>query len=104
MADVVEIDAKTGAIITRDFTPEEAAQREADQLEHGIRQAAEAVLTGNKTTITDRAVAALDNNRAFIDTPNGDLTNADVVGQVKDLARQNNALIRLVLNLLDGVD
>lgn len=30
MADVIEIDASTGAVVERDFTPEELAQREAD--------------------------------------------------------------------------
>ena len=31
MIDVVEIDAATGEIVERDFTPEEAAQRAKDQ-------------------------------------------------------------------------
>ena len=30
MADVVEVDAETGEVIERDYTPEEAAQRAAD--------------------------------------------------------------------------
>ena len=30
MADVIEIDASTGEVVHRDFTPEEIAQREAD--------------------------------------------------------------------------
>lgn len=30
MADVIEVDAATGEVIERDFTPEEIAQREAD--------------------------------------------------------------------------
>jgi hypothetical protein len=30
MADVVEVDAETGDVIQRDFTPEERAQRAAD--------------------------------------------------------------------------
>lgn len=29
--DVIEIDAATGEVVERDFTPEEMAQREADQ-------------------------------------------------------------------------
>jgi len=40
MADVVEIDAATGAVIERDFTPEELAQREADALAAAEAQAA----------------------------------------------------------------
>lgn len=31
MADVIEIDAATGTVVERDFTPEELAQRAADQ-------------------------------------------------------------------------
>jgi hypothetical protein len=30
MSDVIEIDAATGIVVERDFTPEELAQREAD--------------------------------------------------------------------------
>lgn len=30
MIDVIEVDAVTGAVLERDFTPEEIAQREAD--------------------------------------------------------------------------
>lgn len=32
MADVIEINAATGEVVERDFTPEERAQREADAL------------------------------------------------------------------------
>lgn len=40
MADVIEIDAATGEVVERDFTPEEVAQREADQA--AVQAAAEA--------------------------------------------------------------
>lgn len=40
MADVVEIDAQTGTVIEREFTPEEFAQREADALAYAEAQAA----------------------------------------------------------------
>ena len=40
MAQVIEIDAVTGEAIERDFTPEELAQREADQAAAAAAQAA----------------------------------------------------------------
>jgi riboflavin biosynthesis pyrimidine reductase len=100
--DVVEINAATGEVIERDFTPEEIAQREADATAHGIRQAAEAILSGNKTTLTDRATSALVANRDFLALASP--TQADALAQIKDLTRQNTALIRLILGLLDGTD
>jgi hypothetical protein len=41
MADVVEINAKTGEVVERDFTPEEKAQRQADRAAEQARRAAE---------------------------------------------------------------
>lgn len=41
MADVVEIDARTGAVTERDFTAEEAAQREIDAADEQARKQAE---------------------------------------------------------------
>jgi hypothetical protein len=40
MADVIEIDAATGEAVERPFTPEELAQREADQQAAAAAQAA----------------------------------------------------------------
>lgn len=102
MADIVEINAATGERIERDFTPEELAQREADQAEHAIRQAAEAILSGNRTTIEEAALGALQGNRDFLAlaTP----SQGDALAQIKDLTRQNNRIIRLLLNALDGAD
>lgn len=40
MADVIEIDAATGEVTERDFTPEELAQREADAAAAAVAQAA----------------------------------------------------------------
>lgn len=58
------------------------------------------VVTGR--TLRDRAAAALDANRLFLDDKSP--TNAEVLTQVRALTRQNQGLIRLVLNKLDGVD
>ena len=51
MADVLEKDASTGAVVEREFTPEEAAQREADQA------AAQAAQEAADAAETDAAAA-----------------------------------------------
>lgn len=40
MPDVIEINALTGEVIERDFTPDELAQREIDRLAHEEAEAA----------------------------------------------------------------
>ena len=56
----------------------------------------------NSDTLQAAAVTALANNRTFqaVAAP----TNAQIIAQTKALTRQNNALIRLLLGLLDGTD
>lgn len=55
----------------------------------------------HEETLRERAEAALATNKAFIDLPSP--TNAQAVAEVKALARQVNALIRLTLRLLGDV-
>lgn len=62
--------------------------------------AAAATQRTNETTIRDRAEQALAANRTFLALPSP--TNAQVVAQVKALTRQNNGIIRLILNRFDG--
>ena len=102
MPDIVEVNAATGEVTERDFTPAELAQRQADQAEYAIRQAAIEVTEGNRATIESRAVTALQGNRDFLALAAP--TQADALAQVKDLTRQNTALIRLLLNLLEATD
>ena len=102
MADVIEIDAETGDTITRAFTAEELAQRQADEAAWLAQAAAQAVTDGNRTTLTDRAATALQANRDFLALAAP--TNAQTLAQVKALTRQNTAIIRLLLGLLDGTD
>jgi hypothetical protein len=56
----------------------------------------------NAETITEQAVQALVDNRAFlaIDPP----TQVQVLAQVRDLTRQNNRIIRMLLQAFDGTD
>jgi hypothetical protein len=104
MADVVEVDARTGEITERDFTPEEAAQRAADQQAAAAQQAILDVLNTNRATLEAQATAAIAQNQGAILADPEAVTLAQVAGQVQALSAQNNALIRLVLGLLDEVD
>lgn len=102
MADVVEVDAATGTVTERDFTPDELVQRTADQQAHAAAKAVTDVLDGNRSTLTERATTALAGNRDFLALPS--VSNAEAVAQIKDLTRQSSALIRLLLNAVEDVD
>lgn len=56
----------------------------------------------NRLSLEDSARTALANNRTFLAVTSP--TNAQIAAQVKALSRQNNALIRLLLNQLDATD
>lgn len=56
----------------------------------------------NAEYLVDAAKAALTSNRAFAQLTNP--STAQLSAQVKALTRQNQYLIRLVLNLLDDTD
>lgn len=56
----------------------------------------------NKLTLEQQAELALVKNRTYIALASP--TTAQTVAEVKALARQNNAIIRLLLNKLDGTD
>lgn len=56
----------------------------------------------NRLTIEDKARLALEANRTFLALSSP--TNAQTLAEVKALARQNNGIIRLLLNKLDGTD
>jgi hypothetical protein len=56
----------------------------------------------NRQALTEQAIAAFNTNRQAIAATNP--TTAQVVTQVKNLSAQNNAIMRLLLGLLDGVD
>lgn len=71
----------------RPWTPDELAARTAN---------------ANDATIRFGALAALSTNRDFLADAN--VTNADIVAQVRALTRQNQALIRLALGELSGTE
>lgn len=56
----------------------------------------------NSTTIRTQAANALANNRAYLALTAP--VAADNLAQIKALTRQNNALIRIALGMLDGTD
>ena len=103
MADVTEIDATTGAVTERDFTPEEVAQRAADTATAAQAKARAGLIAANTSTLHAQAAAALEQNRIAIEANPATVTLAQVASQVQALSAQNNALIRLVLGLLDEV-
>jgi hypothetical protein len=104
MSDVVEVDALTGDVTERDYTPGEAAQAVIDAEHATAQQAILATVSTNRATLEAQATAALEQNQvAILADPNA-VTLAQVAGQVQALSAQNNALIRLVLGLLDATD
>jgi len=56
----------------------------------------------NEQQIRQAAANALATNRTYIARPTP--TTAQTTAQVKDLSRQNNGIIRLLLAQLDGTD
>jgi hypothetical protein len=104
MSDVVEVNAETGEATERAFTAEETTQREIDAVAHAAHQTILDSLHTNRTTLETQATAALAQNRTAIAANPATVTLAQVAGQVQELSRQNNALIRLVLGLLDATD
>lgn len=57
---------------------------------------------GNEATLRSRATDALATNRTFLALTSP--TNAQVSAQVKALTKQNQGLIRLLLQRFDGTD
>jgi hypothetical protein len=57
---------------------------------------------GNEATIRQQAAQALATNRTFLALASP--TQAQTLAEVKALARQNNGIIRLLLNQFDGTD
>lgn len=84
-------DWTTGVVVTRPYTAEENASADA--------RAAEAARGANEATIRSRAATALAANNAFLALSSP--TNAQVLAQTKVLTRENTALIKLALGLLD---
>ena len=71
--------------------------------EQAAQEAAqESLLVTNRLSIEAKALLALQTNRNFIALTAP--TNAQTLAEVKALARQNNGIIRLLLNKLDGTD
>lgn len=59
MADVIEINAKTGEKIERDFTPEELEQRELDAAAYAAAEAARVAEEQAKIATKESALAKL---------------------------------------------
>lgn len=64
--------------------------------------AQETTQTNNRLTLEEKALKAMEINRTFLRLASP--TNAQTLAEVKNLARQNNGIIRLLLKQLDGTD
>lgn len=95
---IVVTDCITGQTTIVEPTAEQIA---AQTIAREAAVAAEAQ-SANRRTIEQAATDALAANRAFLALASP--TNAQTLAQVKALTRQNQALIRIVLNRLDGTD
>ena len=102
MADVIEVDATTGDVTERAYTPEEAAQAVTDAQAAAAQKAILDALNTNRATLTQQATTALQANRDFLALAAP--TNAQVLAQVKMLTRETTAVIRLLTNALDATD
>jgi DNA-binding LytR/AlgR family response regulator len=104
MADVIEMDAVSGVVIERDYTPAEAALAAADAIAAAGHHDALVAIAANRDTLQQQATTALAQNRAAIAAAPASVTLRQAVDQIQRLSAQNNALIRLVLGLLDATD
>lgn len=97
----VEFERVAGTVQYRRFNAAgtQVETRAATAVEADAHLAFEAGL--NRETLTAKAEAALAANATFLAL--GSPTNAQTLAQVRLLTRENNALIRLALNLLDSV-
>lgn len=99
---ITETDLSTGKITVRDLTPEEVAQRALDQQQAAADAQARQLVQGNRGTLEGRAAQALDTNRTYLAIASP--TAAQQRAQLERLTRQNTAVIRLLLNQLEGTD
>lgn len=103
MSDRLIIDASTREERRESLTAEEEAERRAraEQAEQDRQQAEQEEST--RTTLEDRATAALQANREWLQRE-GAPTNAQTVRHIDLLTRECSALIRLLLRRLDADD
>ena len=72
------------------------------RLDSDHEEALQLVSTANKKTLEERAIKALESNKTFLALTSP--TNAQSLAQIKLLTRQNNGIIRLLLNKLESTD
>ena len=107
MADIVEITVEpdgSSVAVARAFTPAEKAQHDADVAAAIAQKAAYDALVANRATLQQQATTAMASNRSAIAANPSTVTLVQVATQVQALSAQNNALIRLVLGLLDATN
>lgn len=104
--DLGQLDSEMGGAGLRATTLDSGTTIESDVAQATLEAAVSAHVAidkaGNETTLRSRAVDALATNRTFLARIS--LTNTQVSDQVKALTRQNNGLIRILLQQFDGTD
>lgn len=101
MADIVIVDCSAKTTTSRPLTPQEQTVRAADATIGEQAAQVEATRFTSRQILIDRATAALQTNRDFTALAN---PTAQALAQVQALTRQNTALIRILLGLLDATD
>lgn len=97
---VVDCTTRTTTVVA--MTPAEIAALEQTQATAAAAAQDAAARDANRSTLVERAEVALAANAAFLAIPAP--TQAQTLAHVKVLTKENTALIRLALSLLDSVD
>jgi len=102
-----EYDAQAQVLNQRPYPEEAPIQSWPFATEVEAAQWLEAQITtahSNRQKMLDFMEASRASNQLFLDKPNNTIVLIDVVRQVKDLTHQNNRMMRLWTNDLDGTD
>lgn len=99
---MAKIDCTTGQIEMVPPTPEEVQQQQTEEALAAANALRDATISSNETTLRDRLRGNYNALRTYEDLASP--TNAQTVGIVKSLCRNQRALMRLINRELGTVD